>query len=117
MNLVPERIHVIMALHCRWLVAVSSAGDIRTSPDGVTWTSQATPTINHGWNGVTWDGTEFIAVGSEWVGGTILTSPDGVTWTIWSEQDALGSTPLNGVTGSGGKFVAVGSSGTVVTSW
>ena len=75
---------------------------IQTSPDGVNWTAQTSGTTN-GLLGITWSGTQFVAVGDF---GNILTSPDGVTWTakvffganVWFED----------ITWSGTQFVVVG---------
>ncbi len=68
-----------------------------------------------GFIGVTWSGTQFVAVGSDMATGVggIMTSPDGVTWTPRTMP-----TPnvLNAITWSGTKFVAVGGAGTVITS-
>jgi hypothetical protein len=92
-------------------VAVGYNGTILTSPDGVTWTQQASGTGND-LHGVTWGGTQFVSVGYN---STILTSPDGVIWTkqgsnCWSGCD------LHGVAWGGMQFVAVGSKGTILTS-
>ena len=70
------------------------SGTILTSPDGITWTTQASGTFN--WlHGITWSGTQFAAVGDS---ATILTSPDGITWTTQSSDTTSG---LNGITWSG----------------
>jgi hypothetical protein len=105
-------------------IAVGAAGahpGLQTSPDGVTWTAQTLPesiasgagTLNH----VTWDGAQFIAVGSD--GGNInqvgnrfvLTSPDGETWSLdqaWSTAGRINS--LAGVATSPERAVVVGDS-------
>jgi hypothetical protein len=94
---------------------------LETSPDGVTWTAQTLPAsiadsagvLNH----VTWDGAQFIAVGSDggslYVAGNrfILTSPDGVTWSLdkqWSSAGQINS--LAGVAASSTQAVVVGDS-------
>ena len=74
-------------------VAVGDAGGgtdfgiILTSPDGVTWTQQATNTYGV-LISIIWSGTQFVAVGYniQPIESIILTSPDGVTWT----QQAVG---------------------------
>jgi hypothetical protein len=88
-------------------VAVGLDGEILSSPDGVTWTSE---NQNEAFNGVTFGNGAFVVVGSN---GTVLTSPDGVTWT---SQSSGATNSLTGVTYGNGAFVAVGSKGTVLTS-
>lgn len=65
-------------------VAVSTNGtgnQVLTSPDGVTWTSQVTPTPTRSWNKVNWLNGKFYALAQN---GTekLMTSPDGVNWTL-----------------------------------
>src|SRR5262249_21754620 len=43
------------------------------------WTSQTSGAGGKLLSGVTWTGSQFVAVGE---GGTIVTSPDGITWTL-----------------------------------
>jgi hypothetical protein len=63
-------------------------------------------------NGVTWSGTQFVAIGSD---GTILASPDGITWT--SRTSGMLTVVLYGITWSGTQFVAVdGAYGAIFTS-
>ncbi|MBL9117050.1 MAG: autotransporter-associated beta strand repeat-containing protein [Verrucomicrobiaceae bacterium] len=62
-------------------IAVGSLGTLlRTSDDGVSWTKVRVPleTVLYG---VTWTGTEWIAVGQA---GIYLTSPNGQAWTVRS---------------------------------
>jgi hypothetical protein len=69
-----------------------------------------------GFIGVTWSGTQFVAVGSDMVTGKggIMTSPDGVTWT---PRTIPTPNPINAIAWSGTQFVAVGGApGTVITS-
>lgn len=61
-------------------------------------------------SGVTWSGTQFVAVGPL---GTIITSPDGITWT---QRPVATTQALNAITWSGTQFVAVGAAGTILTS-
>lgn len=53
--------------------------------------------------GVTWTGTQFVAVGSS---NTVLTSPDGIAWTV-RRIDTTANLPLNGVVWTGQKLIAV----------
>jgi len=89
---------------------------IETSPDGITWTFQAS-TGAHSLHDIVWNGTTFVAVGD---GGLIMTSPDGGNWTarVSGTTDALA-----GVCWTGSQFLAVGGAstataplGTVLTS-
>lgn len=69
-----------------------------------------------GFIGVTWSGTQFVAVGSDMATGVggIMTSPDGVTWT---PRTIPTPNPINAIAWSGTQFVAVGGApGTVITS-
>jgi len=63
--------------------------------------------------GITWSGSQFVAVGFNGSGKSILTSPDGITWTSQSSGTLKF---LQGVTWSGTQFVAVGENGTILTS-
>ena len=83
------------------------SGPILTSPDGVSWTSQAGFGILYG---VAYGNGIFVAIGD---GGTILTSPDGVTWTIRTSGT---SRSLYGAAYGNGIFVAVGANRTILTS-
>ncbi len=71
---------------------------ILTSPDGITWTTKASP--KNGPSGITYGNGTFVAVGYQ----SILTSPDGVTWTEKSSENSN----LSAVTYGNGTFVAVG---------
>jgi hypothetical protein len=102
-------------------VAVGTAGEIWTSPDGVGWTQRANPDVTHrGLAAVTFGGGQFVAVGAGGVSGggnAILTSPDGMDWT----QRSNAAVPLSSLLGVGygnGLYVAVGSGGArkIITS-
>ena len=91
-------------------VVVGAAGTIITSPDGVTWSIQDSPTPLDLF-GVTYADNQFIAVGGNDVAGAgvVLTgTPDGLTWTQEAVSDSL-TLPFTGVTYANGEFVAVGS--------
>ena len=61
------------------IVAVGTNGSILSSAnDGNTWEDRS-PESNNSLNDVTWDGSQFVVVGSN---DTILTSPDGIDWTF-----------------------------------
>lgn len=108
-------------------VTVAANSMILTSLDGVTWTiirdAQIIPGGSSSLLGVTWNGSQFIAVGGinytpTVSGGIILTSPDGITWTY---QTSGTRAYLTSVTWSSGQFVAVGGisfsrEGTILTS-
>jgi hypothetical protein len=88
-------------------VAVGLDGEILSSPDGKTWTSE---NQNAAFNGVTFGNGTFVAVGYN---GTVLTSPDGVTWI---SQSSGTTNSLTGVTYGNGAFVAVGLDGEILSS-
>lgn len=98
------------------LVAVGTNGTLLTSNDmGASW-GPWTVTENNELNDVTWDGSQFIVVGS---GDTIYVSPDAVTWEKVNPQtpdiafigvtqwdSLLPADPIVGVVGSAGTFLA-----------
>ena len=61
-------------------IAVGDSGVILNSPNGLAdaWTDVSTVNAPQSLKGVTWDGNQFVVVGSN---DTILTSPDGIAWT------------------------------------
>jgi hypothetical protein len=91
------------------IVTTTSTGVILTSPDGISWTSRNSGTANS-INGVTWNGSEFVAVGGA---GTILTSLDGISWTSRLSRT---SASLSGIAWGGNIYVVVGSGGTILTA-
>jgi len=82
------------------LVAVGD--EVATSTDGLTWTKETLPS-NGSLAAVTWDGTEYLAVGR--VGGTVgvWTKQAGSPWTSHAV-----SVPTKDVAWNGTTFVAVG---------
>ena len=91
------------------ILAVGGFNFISITVPGMPVTSRDSGTMNT-LNGVTWSGTQFVAVGD---GGTILTSPDGITWT--SRAPSSPAPLLYGAAWSGTKFVAVGRSSGLLT--
>ena len=82
-------------------VAVREGGSIMTSPNGLTWTNQVSPTTNDLMT-VLWDGNQYLAAGKN---GTILTSTDAQTWT----NRTSGTTAFfHNISYSGSQYVAVG---------
>ena len=97
------------------LVAVGDGGYIIHSTNGTVddWSFATTnPVAGSGTTlaGLTWDGSQFLAVGS---GGTILTSADGDTWV---EQFTNTSVDLEGIVWTGDHYIVVGGSGNIFTS-
>ena len=104
-------------------VAVGDGGTIRSSIDGITWSTRTVPEFasNIYFQDITWDGSKFIAVGTDynftingWVS-VIYTSSDGATWT----RRLLGTTSgteLRAVSYGSSHYIAVGDSGTVLRS-
>jgi hypothetical protein len=92
-----------------------SLGAIRTSPDGLTWTSA--PSLAEFLNGIVWTGTQWVAVGGPGPLGQpafVATSPDGQTWTARNLDS--GTFNLRAVAWSGTTLVAVGDRYSVYTS-
>ncbi len=90
-------------------VAVGFAGQVRTSPDGSTW-SRPSSGISRNLHGVTFGNNRFVAFGDS---GAIFVSVDGTVWSPVSSGTAL---KLSSGTFGDGRFVAVGENGVIVTS-
>ena len=103
-----------MATNAVIIVAVGTNGTIANSNDAVNWVEQPKPN-NNDLNDITWDGRQFVVVGSD---DTILTSPDGLAWTSHipgtsdinfvavTQWDAgLPANPVVATVGSAGTFV------------
>jgi len=105
---------------CRY----ENQANIVTSPDGITWTLRNSYPNSY-LNAVAYGNGRYIAVGADYVSGSIwghaiLTSTDGVSWTRVYHTDTEGE--LYAVTWTGSMFVAVGKGGRIVysttgTSW
>ena len=104
------------------VVAAGDGGVIRTSMDGITWTTRSVTEFatNMYFYGAAWDGTKFILVGedynfsvSAWVG-LVYTSADGITWT--QRYRGTTSKQLYAVASNGSFTVAVGNNGAVLVS-
>jgi len=91
------------------LLIVGGFNYIPVTVSGVPVTPQISPSPAS-FNGVTWSGTQFVAVGS---GGSILTSPDGITWTSRSSGN---SHVFYGVIWGGTQFVVADGNGGILTS-
>ena len=101
--------------------SLTTSGMVLHSTDGVTWTAASGALDGAFLNGVTWNGTRFVAVGGTWswspsestfdAAPVVVHSTDGFTWTAASGAGALDDASyLRGVTWGGGRFVAVGQS-------
>jgi hypothetical protein len=92
---------------------VAGAG-VGTSPDGSTWSYQASP-LADAVAGIAYGAGVFVAVGGDPdSGGMIATSPDLVNWT--TRSGAWSPEGINDVIFAGGQFVAVASGGYLATS-
>jgi hypothetical protein len=99
------------------MLAAGDQTQVRTSTDGVTWTTRATGlttpaatlrAATYGFNGT--NGTYLVAGDS----GQIAGSTDGLLWT--TRAAPFGTTNINGLGYNARTFVAVGSNGTIWTS-
>ncbi len=99
MQALPDVYGADVAWSGRELVAVSPTGVFR-SLDGFTWEDASVPRT--GLRGITWTGSEFVAVGDA---GAVVTSPDGVTW---EDHSVAIQYELGRVTWTGSELVAVG---------
>ncbi len=90
-------------------VVVRESGLIMTSPDGLKWTSRASPTKNN-LLGLFWDGHQYLAGGDQ---GTILSSTNGIKW---ANRDSGCLVNFYSFSRSGTRYVAVGNDGIRISS-
>ncbi|WP_293051633.1 T9SS type A sorting domain-containing protein [Paludibacter sp.] len=89
-------------------VALSNAGEVIKSTDGITWSSSSVYNASTYMNSIAFGNGYFYAVGN---GGTIIKSSDGVNWTT----EASGTTvDLYGITYGNGIFIATGDQGVIL---
>jgi hypothetical protein len=91
------------------IVTVGASGNIRTSTDGITWTTRTSGTTRQ-LNDIIWTGTQFVVVGAT---GTITTSTDGITWTTRTSGT---TSALTGVAYNGNIHIALINSTSILTS-
>jgi len=77
------------------IFVAAANGFVMTSPDGITWTTQTTPSASGSastWRSVAWSPqlNLFVVVGSTSPGTSqnVITSPDGINWTLRSQPDS-----------------------------
>lgn len=90
---------------------------VLTSPNGVTWTRQTTPTVPP-LQAVAWSGTKYVAVGragTSFPKAAILTSTNAVSWQVQSSGIPDGD-DLLAIAWSGSQFLATGSNRDVLRS-
>jgi RHS repeat-associated protein len=90
-------------------VAIGNNGVIKTSANGITWTTRSSG-ITNDLQGVIYGNNQFVTVGHE---GTVLTSADGITWQTRSSGI---STNIRAIDYGATQFAAVGDNGTIITS-
>ena len=90
-------------------VAVGDSGTIKTTSDGVSWTT-ATSGISDGLQAIAYGKRRFVAA----AGSQILTSPDGVTWTKQVTTGIVNK--IQTLTFGDGRFLGVDNGLRVVTS-
>jgi hypothetical protein len=88
--------------------AQNSYGIIMTSPDGITWTTRISETVE-GFNSIIYNGNIYVVVGLR----AIYTSDDAIVWT--KVQNVLDK-PINDIAWNGEKFIAVSFNGNILTS-
>ncbi len=94
-------------------VAVGNNKTVRTSPDGISWTTRASNNPDWALFGVAWGAGRYVAVGAG-DSNQALISTDGVTWT--PQTVASEFLVLESVAWGGGQFVAAGENGAVFSS-
>ena len=75
------------------------------------WTAASSGTADDLY-GVAWNGSKFVAVGSNGSTAVVTTSSDGITWSATT----LSNPPMRGIAWNGSVFVAASTGGSVVTS-
>jgi hypothetical protein len=91
------------------------SGQIAYSSNGTTWTT-STGNSDFVVKGITYDGTQFVAVGYDNSGGVINYSSDGTSWSNAANANtAFGTSNINDVAYGGGRYVAVGGSKALAT--
>ena len=80
---------------------------IRTSPDGVTWTTRTRPPNTETWNDIVYANGLFVAVSHNNTN-RVMTSPDGINWTA---RTAAQNNDWRSITYGAGLFVAVSGGG------
>lgn len=88
-------------------IAAGDKGAVFTSPDGATWTFQAS--AGHPVSNLEWDGTTFVATTSD---GHVLTTTDGLAWNDALFDDTP-SMSLEGLAIDGNTIVVTGREGHV----
>jgi hypothetical protein len=101
-------------------VAVARTGTgnrIRTSTDGITWTSRSSPTDLQ-WNDVVWSSKLrlFCAVASDVSANPIMTSSDGITWTTRTISPSLSFSSIAWSNELGIFYTPAASSGNILIS-
>jgi len=91
------------------LYVAAQGSNLRTSPDGVTWTAR-TANVAIQINVLTFGDGLYVAAG---YGGGLSTSPDGITWT--AQTSNVGGS-VYGLTYGDGLYVAAGQDGALSTS-
>lgn len=92
------------------VIGGEGGGIIRTSSDGISWTTVLADLNSPGLYGIIYAAGKFVTVG---LNGTLRTSTDGLTWTSQVSGTDKG---LIGIAYGGGQFMAVGYGGTAITS-
>jgi len=101
-------------------VAVGNRGIIKTSPDGVTWTSRESGLgVGVTLNAVSWNGSTLVAAGFSYSAGNaipeIIVSSNGIDWTH-IPTSAFPNFVLHTVEWTGTRFVAMGDLAHTLTS-
>jgi hypothetical protein len=95
-----------------WLAGSSIASKLAYSFDGITWEPTANGTLFQDVFDVAWNGTMWLAVGTNqsFGNGEVAYSYDGITWVVAASADALIlEQPANGVAWNGTRWVIGGS--------
>jgi hypothetical protein len=87
-------------------VVIGDYGTVVTSPNGIDWTEQTSPTDTPHLRAIVYDGSIFVAVGKD---GAIITSPNG---TVWTPRTSGTASQLLDIIWDGSQFVAVGNPST-----
>ena len=76
-------------------IAVGDSGNILTSTDGSSWTSQTNPIPGADYKDIIWNGTTTVVVGGNSGNGVVITSTNGVNWAV--AENSLGSAVIEAI--------------------
>jgi len=100
---VPNKLNDVAWLNNQF-IAVGNNGAILTSPDGMTWTTQASGVAASLYN-VAWNGSVYVATGTS---NTVLSSADAISWLPQTTGATASTNWSGGLVWTGNQFMLSG---------